>query len=103
MGKRIVWTRPSVEDLRELRQYIAQDSPENASNFIRRIRIEVAHIATHPQLGRVVPESEDPQIREIFVANYRVIYRAASRVEILRVQRMSRQLSTQDLDEPPPF
>jgi plasmid stabilization system protein ParE len=46
-----------------------------------------------PELGRIVPERNQPAIREIVVKNYRIIYRVRENekiVEILRVWRGAR-------------
>jgi len=54
-------------DLRDIVRYISFDSPDRALEFglflISRTRL----LAQSPQLGRVVPEFEDPFIREIVV------------------------------------
>jgi plasmid stabilization system protein ParE len=45
-------------------------------------------LRSFPELGRVVPERGEPNIREIVVGNYRVVYRfrrEQKTVEILRV------------------
>jgi plasmid stabilization system protein ParE len=43
--------------------------------------------------GRVVPERSDPQIREVIVRPYRVVYRYhLGEVEVATVFRASRQL-----------
>jgi plasmid stabilization system protein ParE len=43
--------------------------------MVRRIRIAAGRLAGQPQMGCVVPEYDDPRIRELIVAPYRVIYR----------------------------
>ena len=43
--------------------------------MVRRIRIAAGRLAGQPQMGRVVPEYEDPRIRALIVSSYRVIYR----------------------------
>lgn len=48
---------------------------------------------TSPQLGRMVPEFQDPLIREIIVRSYRVVYRlnhAETSVEIIRFWHSAR-------------
>ncbi len=70
---KIVWTEPAVEDLRELHAYIARDSEMYASGFVERIILAVEQVARHPQVGRVVPEKNDEDVRELFYQNYRII------------------------------
>ncbi len=62
---KIVWTEPAVEDLRELYAYIARDSEMYASGFVERIILAVERLLEHPKVGRVVPESNDENIREL--------------------------------------
>ncbi|HUF27071.1 MAG TPA: type II toxin-antitoxin system RelE/ParE family toxin [Gemmatimonadaceae bacterium] len=53
---RVVWTRPAREDLRELREFIARDSPRYARPTVARIVRSVARLREHPLSGRIVPE-----------------------------------------------
>ena len=47
-----------------------------------------------PKLGRVVPEAQDENIRELVHKNYRIIYRiAGERIEILTIVHGSRDLT----------
>jgi addiction module RelE/StbE family toxin len=102
MASRIVWSRSSIRDLIEIRTYIAKDSPLNASRFIIKLR-SATEALIFPHAFRVVPLSEDPDVREIIVAkgNYRVIYEieTSGRVRILRVFRVSRLLKPHHLEE----
>lgn len=69
---RVTITGPANEQLRQIHQFIAQDSPPAAARMIRRIRADIRRLAQHPQQGRVVPECGDPSIRELIVSPYRV-------------------------------
>lgn len=62
-------------DLRDIVRYISLDSPDRGLRFGQLLLRSVKHLATVPNMGRIVPEFEDPQIREIVVRGYRVIYR----------------------------
>ena len=55
----------------------------------------VEQLESFPQLGRMVPELEDPTIRELLYRRYRIIYRLreAGRIDIISVQTSSRPLS----------
>jgi plasmid stabilization system protein ParE len=72
---RVVFTPTAREHLRAIRAYIARDSRSAAEALARRIRRDAGRLAQHPHMGRVVPEYDDPRIRELIVAPYRVIYR----------------------------
>src|SRR6266545_1842584 len=98
---KIVWTEPAVEDLRELHAYIARDSEMYAGGFVERITLAAERLIDHPKLGRVVPETNDENVRELLYQRYRVIYRLRNDgIEILSVIHGAR-----DLEElmPPPW
>jgi len=54
----------------------------------------VERLKVFPESGRAVPERAVPDIREIIVGRYRVVYRRkAGAVEVATVFRASRQFS----------
>jgi len=54
----------------------------------------VQRLGLFPESGRVVPEFEKSEIREIILGNYRIIYRySPDLVEILTVYHSSRLLN----------
>jgi addiction module RelE/StbE family toxin len=83
---RLRWTKPAQTDLREIRAYIARDSRKNADRFIARIKTTVSRLRRFPASGAMVAEFETPELREVFVGDYRVIYRILPGVvEVLTV------------------
>ena len=90
---KVTWTLFAREDLKSIYDYIARDSNYYAKQFTEKIvgRIEV--LENHPELGRVVPEFEKPNIREIIEGKYRIIYQLSNdSVEIIRIHHSSREL-----------
>ena len=49
---KIVWSRRAIRHLIALRDYIAEDSPQNAAVVAERILKSVELLATHPHIGR---------------------------------------------------
>ncbi len=46
-----------------------------------------------PLSGRIVPEKEDPNIRELIEGNYRIFYRVTrNNITILRIHNSARNL-----------
>ncbi|MGH2584928.1 MAG: type II toxin-antitoxin system RelE/ParE family toxin [Dehalococcoidia bacterium] len=82
---RVTVTRPANDHLRSIHRYVAQDSPTAAARMVRRIRAEIRLLVRHPQRGRVVPEFDDPAIRELIVAPYRVVYRYTADRNLVQV------------------
>ena len=71
----IAWSPQSLRDLRAIRDYIAKDSEQYADLTIARIFSAVERLLHSPQSGRIVPERDNPEIREIIVGRFRVVYR----------------------------
>ncbi len=92
----ILWTGPALDDLREMRRYVAADDPAAARRLGDRIRRRVALLGRHPVSGRAVPELPGLGLREVIVAPYRIVYEvdaAGKRVIILRVWHGRRDLA----------
>lgn len=83
---KVVWTAEALERLAEIEAFIARDSPQGAKQFVERLIQRGKSLAHSPKRGRIVPELNLPDIREIFLKSYRIVYRIhLSHVEILTV------------------
>lgn len=74
----VTWAAAAQNDLRQIIEYIAVDSPGNAQQILRKIRQKASDLYTTPERGRIVPELKDQGIhtyRELVVAPWRIIYR----------------------------
>ena len=72
---RIVWAPLAVDRASEIADYIAQDKPASVKKWIDTIFSKVAQLKSSPEIGRIVPEINDSQFRELIYGNYRIIYR----------------------------
>ncbi|MEK6302116.1 MAG: type II toxin-antitoxin system RelE/ParE family toxin [Acidobacteriota bacterium] len=98
---KLFWTEPAIQDLRDLRDYIAADSDFHAADFIASIVTRTERLTTFPMLGRIVFEAQGEDIREILYRSYRIIYRiVGERIDVLAVIHGSRDLWGQ---EPKPW
>ena len=77
MARKVMWTETAWGDLEEVADYIAKDSSHYAAALVREARDAARTLAYLAERGRVVPEFNDPSIRELFVMNYRLIYQVA--------------------------
>ena len=87
MGFPVIITPTAIGDLEEIVRYIALDSPQRAKNFGYELIDEALAIGRFPEMGRVTPEIDDPNVREIVHGSYRIIYelrRDPSALYILR-------------------
>jgi toxin ParE1/3/4 len=90
---RITWSPQSLRDLESIHAYIAGDSFRYADLTIRRIVAAVERLAALPESGRMVPERNQHDTREVIVGGFRVVYRLRPQaVEIVTVFRGSRAL-----------
>ena len=95
---RVVWTRPARDDLREIRDYIARDSAHYARVVVEGLVHALDRLRDYPLSGRVVPELEQPTIREVIAGQYRVVYRVtANAVQILTVVHGARHFPPPNL------
>ena len=95
---RLVWTRPALADIQEIRAYIARDSPRYARAVAERLFDAVDRLRQHPLSGRVVPELGQPTLREVIEPPYRIVYRVRADVlEVLTVVHGARRFPVEDL------
>ncbi len=74
MARKVIWTESAWSDVEEVADFISRDSMYYAKAFIKEIREAAGSLETLCERGRVVPEFDDKNIRELFVRNYRLIY-----------------------------
>jgi addiction module RelE/StbE family toxin len=89
----VLWTEQAESDLAAIHAFISQDSTHYASVTVRQLIAAVDRLAAFPESGRVVPEFNDPQVREIVRRAYRIVYRvvADDLVHVLTIHHGSRQ------------
>ncbi len=82
----IEWSPLAIERVLELAEYIALDKPDIAVQWATGIFNSTEKLEDHPKLGRVVPEINDENYRELIEGNYRVIYwLGAPKISVLTV------------------
>ena len=74
MGCAVIITPQATEDLGGIVRRIATDSPERARSFGHALLDQALSIGPFPEMGRVVPEANDPAVREVIHDPYRIIY-----------------------------
>ncbi|MFO8031886.1 MAG: type II toxin-antitoxin system RelE/ParE family toxin [Desulfohalobiaceae bacterium] len=80
------WSGPAKRDLKKIFAYIAEDSRYYARHVVQNIVDKSETLEAFPKAGRMVPEKNDPNVREIFIYYYRIIYEVTGRdVNILAI------------------
>jgi len=95
MAYQVGWSPTALEDVEAIASYISRDSISYAGAVVRKIIHAMRRLEAFPFSGRLVPEFDDPNIREIFAYNYRIVYRlAAERVTIAAVIHSKRDFTS---------
>lgn len=89
----VPWSLAAGTDLQEIEDFIARDSVLHAITFVDRIVESAETLLKDPHIGRVVPEFNRQDIREVIFAGYRIVYLVQNEaVLILRVMHSVRDL-----------
>jgi toxin ParE1/3/4 len=92
---KVIWTGRSLKDLQEIAEYISNDSATYAKLTIEKLIDTAKLIETSQLIGRIVPEVNQSDIRELITGHYRIIYQTVEKeyAYILTVHHSSRLLS----------
>ena len=84
---RIIWSPLAIDRVSEIADYIAKDKPSAAEKWINTMFSKVEQLESSPEIGRIVPEINNNQFRELIYGNYRIIYRVEKKqISILTVR-----------------
>ena len=84
---KIIWSPLAIDRTTEIAEYIAQDNPSAAMIWVETVFDKVEILKSSPKSGRVVPESNREDIRELIYGNYRIIYRVGkNKIAVLTVR-----------------
>lgn len=95
---KIIWSPLAQQKLTDIADYIAQDKPGAALNWVESVLDQVENLASFPNSGRPVPELDNDEYKEIIIGNYRVIYKILEKeIHILTIRSFKQLLSEEDL------
>jgi len=98
----VKWTRHAQTQLRQLHDYIAQDSPLYAKRVSEELVQKSLTLDQLPRKGRKVPELNDDAVREISLYSYRLLYEIkASHIEVLAVIHKRRDVLPEEIPRTP--
>ena len=90
---KVLWTSSALAQLQAIHDYLAQTSPDYAVRIIDRLTSRSIQVANFPNSGRVVPEYDRKEIREVIEGRYRIIYLVElAQVRVLAVIHSARDL-----------
>lgn len=92
----VKWTPQAIQDIDNISSYIAKDSNKYAKIQAKRFFEFVEILEKFPKTGRIVPEINSSQIRELILGNYRIVYKIISlkRIDILAIHHSARVFKT---------
>jgi len=92
----VFWTDEALKYILEIYKHIAEDSPQSAESFLNALMDSVEmQLSISAEIGRITPEFQDPQKREIIYRKYRVLYTVSNdkqAVYITQVQHGAKPL-----------
>jgi len=84
----IVWTNQALYKLNKFVDYIAQDNVVTAEKWALKLIEKTDQLIEQPKSGLIVPEYNEPNLRELIFGNYRVIYRIRKEENIIYIQTL---------------
>ncbi|MCI0357385.1 MAG: type II toxin-antitoxin system RelE/ParE family toxin [Planctomycetaceae bacterium] len=80
--RRIRWKKAADDDLAEIVEHIAADSPQAAERFLDDLLASVESLARFPFTGSIYPRY--PNARQLVFGNYVIYYTVAAREVMIR-------------------
>lgn len=74
----VIWTAKAVEQVEQIGAFIKKDSPFQARRVVQLIVRETRRLREHARIGKMIPEMQEDQYREIRVFSYRIFYKILS-------------------------
>ena len=92
------WTENAIRNLEAIKEFISHDSSKRAGQWVNELFSAGEDLATFTRRGRIVPEFNKENLRELIIENYRLVYRVkTNQIEILTVFEGHRQLRKRDI------
>jgi plasmid stabilization system protein ParE len=90
----VAFAESALRDLEEIRVWYAEQGvPEVGDRLVAERFQQVERLVDQPDMGRVVPEFDQPFLRELIHLPFRIVYRRdPMRVRVVRVWRSERLL-----------
>jgi len=94
----LIWSPLSLERATEIAEYIAQDNPSAAADWVETLFAKVELLKSSPSIGRVVPEANSDDIRELIYGNYRIVYlNKENQISILTIRHGKQIMPIEEL------
>lgn len=90
----ITFAESAVADLEDiLAWYDDQEVPHIGQKLVTEILVDVGQLSLYPEMGRIVPEFGQSNLRELIHSPFRIVYRHdMTKIRIVRIWRSERLL-----------
>lgn len=96
---RVIWSPLAVDRAADAAAYIAKDNPAAAHRWVDELFAVTATLGRFPEGGRHVPDLPRPDLRELLVGPYRVVYRLEPRrIAVLTVRHLRRRFDAAEVE-----
>lgn len=94
---KVSWSPLALEKLGHAADFIALDNPNAAEKWINDLFDKTDLLCHQPEMGRLIPELQKANLRELVFGNYRIIYMISTEIRILTVRNCRQMLTEKDL------
>jgi toxin ParE1/3/4 len=88
MAYKLIWSPAARDDLHDIVVFIARDNRARAMSFGFELMSKTDQLSAWPEVGRVVPEYQNQDIREIILRPYRIVYRVNRERKLCEIARV---------------
>lgn len=94
----VIWTEPAKTDLHHIYAFIAEDSKQYARKVVREMIEKTDILDEAAKVGKIVPEIQDENVRELHLYSYRILYEIKDpNVEVLAVIHKRRDFKNEEI------
>ena len=87
----LIYSRSSLFDIENIKNFISIDSVSNANRFIKGIRERITLLKQYPEIGSHIYPDRFKNLRRILFKSYRIVYQfKEDKVIIITVHHQSR-------------
>ncbi|MBG23169.1 MAG: plasmid stabilization protein [Idiomarinaceae bacterium] len=94
---KVVWSPLALKKAADIAEFISQDNPKAAQQWVDELFKKVRLISAFPDMGRIVPELNSARYRELLFGHYRIIYLYSDHISILTIRNCRQLFSESDL------
>ena len=88
MDYKVIWDDEAIEELGQAVRYIAQNNPAAARKTGETIFHKAGQLGMFPEMGKIFRKLNRPDVREIPVSSYRIIYHIKDAERCVRILKV---------------